>query len=207
MELSTTVPVNENLIIITTEGLHDGHTVHVTGTLEAPLFSARDVGVLLGLSNIRSSLMSLPPINKVSQLVETSGGKQTCTYLTEAGFYRIVFKSRAGGAVSIQDALIGALQTMRRDVATRQPRYVTSGGAEGTQERDYQLYFERVLKDGHMKNRFGETDITTDRAHIELKRWELYKHALGQLVFYRTSNPRTLSLVRGRDVEGYCGDV
>lgn len=41
-----------------------------------------------------------------------------------------------------------------------------------------------------MKLPIGITDITTDEMHAEIKEWNLWKHALGQLIVYNCSRKR-----------------
>jgi hypothetical protein len=41
----------------------------------------------------------------------------------------------------------------------------------------------------------GVTDLTTDGAHVEVKRWELWKEALGQLLVYDDELPRATKAV------------
>jgi len=51
-------------------------------------------------------------------------------------------------------------------------------------EHDYQHTLESVVHGNHRRNLYGITDITTDDAHIEIKKWSDYKTALGQLIAY-----------------------
>ena len=57
---------------------------------------------------------------------------------------------------------------------------------EGRKERYYQAILEAKLKAGHMRiSKVGETDITTDDAHIEIKKWKDHDKVIGQLFRYQ----------------------
>jgi len=51
-------------------------------------------------------------------------------------------------------------------------------------ERFYQRYLEKKYGASHMKGVFGITDVETEDLIIEIKRWNRYKEALGQLLSY-----------------------
>lgn len=57
----------------------------------------------------------------------------------------------------------------------------------------YQRYLERLLLAGHYKTKHGITDITTKDEHIEIKHWNNYKSALGQLISYNFNSNKRLS--------------
>jgi len=42
----------------------------------------------------------------------------------------------------------------------------------------------------HSRNTFGITDVTTAKAHVEIKHWRNFKNALGQLLFYHTADQK-----------------
>lgn len=61
-------------------------------------------------------------------------------------------------------------------------------------ENYYQRFLERKLSATHKRTKFGITDITTDKEHIEIKHWKNYKSALGQLLSYNHNDNKTLSV-------------
>jgi len=71
-------------------------TIHVTiqGSHEEPLFRASDIGTVLGLLNIHASIKDFDNSEKVINTIDTLGGPQEVTFLTEAGLYEMLFKSR-----------------------------------------------------------------------------------------------------------------
>ena len=71
------------------------HTdIIIKGTAENPLFRASDIGNILEMSNIHASLKEFDDTEKVINTIETPGGNQHVTFLTEKGLYELLFKSR-----------------------------------------------------------------------------------------------------------------
>lgn len=71
-------------------------TIHVTiqGSYEEPLFRASDIGAVLGITNIHTSIKDFDQTEKVIHTMDTLGGPQEVTFLTEFGLYEMLFKSR-----------------------------------------------------------------------------------------------------------------
>jgi hypothetical protein len=68
---------------------NDLHTeIIIKGTIDEPLFRASDIGVVLELSNIRATIVDFDESEKVVNKVDTLGGNQEVTFLTEKGLYR-----------------------------------------------------------------------------------------------------------------------
>ena len=72
---------SDNLLIKQFNGLN----IQVYGTYEEPLFKAKDIGDLLGMSNIREVIKIFNNKQKVVSLTDTLGGQQNTTFLTEQG--------------------------------------------------------------------------------------------------------------------------
>lgn len=66
-------------------------TILVSG---APWFSSADVGKILQLSNIRASVALLDDDEKGVNTIDTPGGKQEISIVSESGLYALIFKSR-----------------------------------------------------------------------------------------------------------------
>ena len=66
-------------------------TVLVSG---APWFSSADAGKILQLSNIRASVALLDDDEKGVNTIDTPGGKQEISIVSESGLYALIFKSR-----------------------------------------------------------------------------------------------------------------
>ena len=68
--------------------------INIQGSSENPLFRASDIGLILDISQIRSSIRHFDETQKVVQIVHTIGGPQEVTFLTEFGLYEILFRSK-----------------------------------------------------------------------------------------------------------------
>lgn len=56
----------------------------------------------------------------------------------------------------------------------------------------YQRFLEKHLGATHKVVKHGITDITTAQYHIEIKRWNNYKHSIGQLLAYNLGDNKHL---------------
>lgn len=162
-------------------------TMGLYGTVEDPLFLAADVGRALGIVDVRESISCFP--DQTMRLLPTSGngGSRVCVYLTEAGLYRILFKSRKPIALLFQDYICDLLKNIRLDVIRKTPLIVAEAAET---EAQYQQLLEQAVNGSHQRNPFGITDVTTKAYHIEIKEWKAYKHALGQILFYNEGDRR-----------------
>ena len=71
------------------------HTeIIIKGTHLEPLFRANDVAEILEMGNVRSTIQNFDKSEKVVHTMDTLGGSQQVTFLTEKGLYKILFKSR-----------------------------------------------------------------------------------------------------------------
>lgn len=71
-----------------------GTDVRVVMKDDEPWFAASDVSGILGLSNPRSSLALLDDDEKGVHTVDTLGGRQEMTIISEAGMYTLALRSR-----------------------------------------------------------------------------------------------------------------
>lgn len=61
---------------------------------------------------------------------------------------------------------------------------------EKKNEDFYQKIVETHLNGKHKRLTIGVTDVTNDTTHAEIKRWEYFKKAIGQLVAYNIEDPK-----------------
>ena len=81
-----------------------------------PLFVAKDICAILDLGNPRSSIALLDDDEKGVHSVDTPGGKQQMTTVTEPGFYKLVMRSRKSEAKAFQRWVTHeVLPALRRD--------------------------------------------------------------------------------------------
>jgi prophage antirepressor-like protein len=70
------------------------HQINIKGTIEEPLFQANQVGKLLEIRNIHTTIRDFDNDEKVIQSVHTLGGTQNVVFLTELGLYRLLGMSK-----------------------------------------------------------------------------------------------------------------
>ena len=90
------------------------HTeIIIKGTCETPLFRASDIGEILEINNIRSAIQHFDETEKVVHSMNTPGGIQQVTFLTEKGLYKILFKSRKPIAEQFQNWVCEVVKEIR----------------------------------------------------------------------------------------------
>lgn len=88
-----------------------------------PMFVAKDVCAVLELKNPRSTLALLDEDEKGVHIVDTPGGEQQMTIVSEPGFYKLVMRSRKPEAKAFQRWVTHeVLPALRRDGAYEVPR-------------------------------------------------------------------------------------
>jgi prophage antirepressor-like protein len=68
--------------------------VNILGTEDDPLFQANQIGTILGISHIRSTIANFDDDEKTVHTIHTLGGNQETTFLTEFGLYKLLGMSR-----------------------------------------------------------------------------------------------------------------
>jgi prophage antirepressor-like protein len=79
-----------------------------------PLFKAADVGVVLGLTHVRTSLIKFGDDKKVTKSVATHSGDQLVTFLTERGLYTLLMRSKKPIAEDFQDWVSDVVAKIRK---------------------------------------------------------------------------------------------
>ncbi len=107
---SSNVVMNINNLLIKD---FNNMNVEIYGTYDKPLFKAKDIGKLLGIANIRTTILNYNEKQKVVILVNTPGGKQETTFLTEQGLYKVLMKSNKKIAIEFQDWICEIMDEIR----------------------------------------------------------------------------------------------
>ena len=90
------------------------HTeIVIKGTHEEPLFRASDIGEILQMTNIRASIVDFDNTEKDVKVIDTPGGAQSVTFLTEKGLYKILFRSRKPIAEQFQNWICEVVKELR----------------------------------------------------------------------------------------------
>jgi len=94
---------------------NDLHTeIVIKGTLDDPLFRASDVGVVLDISNIRTSIADFDDSEKRAvHTMDGTGRLQDITFLTEKGLYKVLFRSRKPIAQKFQNWVCEVVKEIR----------------------------------------------------------------------------------------------
>ena len=90
------------------------HTeIIIKGSYHDPLFRANDIAEILEIANIRSTIQNFDKSEKVVHSMDTLGGTQQVTFLTEKGLYKILFKSRKPIAEKFQNWVCEVIKEIR----------------------------------------------------------------------------------------------
>ena len=94
---------------------NDLHTeIVIKGTIDEPLFRASDVGVVLEIVNVRSSIADFDDSEKRAiNAVDGTGRLQDITFLTEKGLYKVLFRSRKPIAQKFQNWVCEVIKEIR----------------------------------------------------------------------------------------------
>ena len=93
---------------------NDLHTeIVIKGTLDDPLFRASDIGVVLDITTIHSVIRDFDESEKVLHTMQTLGGSQDVTFLTEKGLYKVLFRSRKPIAQKFQNWVCEVIKEIR----------------------------------------------------------------------------------------------
>ena len=102
-----------------------GQQLTVYGTMEQPLFLAKDVAEWIEHSNTASMLQNIDADEKVINIVYTLGGEQSAWFLTEDGLYEVLMQSRKPIAKQFKKGVKNILREIR-----------TTGGYLATSDTD-----------------------------------------------------------------------
>ena len=89
-------------IITSFRNIKLGKAVNVYGTFDEPLFLAKEIGELLGFTNIRVTLSRMSSKFRVTDCYTKFGARQV-TFLKEPGLYALIMRSNKPEAVAFQE--------------------------------------------------------------------------------------------------------
>ncbi|CBN80417.1 EsV-1-117 [Ectocarpus siliculosus] len=89
------------------------HVVDIQVVDDKPMFKADQIGKIIGLKQMRSSVRHFDRDEKVVQRMHTRGGEQDCTFLTEMGAYRLLMRSDKPMARPFQKWVAHVIATIR----------------------------------------------------------------------------------------------
>jgi very-short-patch-repair endonuclease len=109
-------------LIELTKELFDTHEVRILGTTDEPLFVARDIGVILGLTQIRKTINDFDPSEKGINTVNTSGGDQKMMTLTYKGLQKLLRITRK----NVPSALLNKFGINEIRVTPKETAFITN---------------------------------------------------------------------------------
>jgi prophage antirepressor-like protein len=142
---------SDNLLVKQFNGLN----IQVYGTYDEPLFKAKDIGDLLGMSNIREVIKNFNNKQKVVSLTDTLGGQQNTTFLTEQGLYKVLMRSRKKIAEQFQDWVCEVVEEIRKNGKYELEKKLEERNKQIEEtQRELHLYkqktYEEIEKTGHV---------------------------------------------------------
>ena len=91
------------------------HKVAILWKEDEPLFRADEIGKILEMGNIRSSIANFDADEMGVHTMDTLGGNQQVTFLTESGLYRLLFQSRKKIARPFQKWVCDVIKKIRKE--------------------------------------------------------------------------------------------
>jgi prophage antirepressor-like protein len=117
ISIPTPIALDDKGLLNSTESLlvtqFKQFNIEVYGTREEPLFKAKEIGDMLGIVNIRDTIIKFNSRQKVVGYTDTLGGRQETAFLTEAGMYKVIFKSKKEFAEDFQNHVFDILKEIR----------------------------------------------------------------------------------------------
>lgn len=106
-----------------------GRNFQVYGTIQDPLFLAKDVASWIEHSDVSTMLRSVDEDEKVTNIVCTPGGNQKSWFLTESGLYEVLMLSRKPIAKIFKKQIKEILHEIRTTGG-----YIATNGTESLEE-------------------------------------------------------------------------
>lgn len=173
-------------------------SINVYGTFEQPLFSAKEIGDILGFKCIRSTLRDMKPTWKVVRAMHTLGGDQKMTFLTEPGLYKLIMKSNKKEAVVFQSWICEDVIPTIRKTGEYKMNHTYSKNLTFNIQNEDDLH-SRVVQ--FIKRRFPDSLFTTtlgelqDTGEKRLKAWRMG---------YLTGSPDIIIMNLHNKYSGFC---
>lgn len=107
----------------------ENKSIRTLGTPEIPLFVAVDLATILGYQSAKDATRFLDEDERTQVAVETAGGTQKVTAVTESGLYAMILKSRRPEAKRfrkwVTSEVLPAIRKTGRYECPAQPQYLT----------------------------------------------------------------------------------
>ena len=118
------------------------HTeIVIKGTISEPLFRASDIGEILEMGNIRTSIQQFDETERHVHTMDTSTGPKQVTFLTEKGLYKVLFKSRKPIAEKFQNWVCEVVKEIRLNGVYDLQKQLLQ--VEHQKEKEYEVKLEK----------------------------------------------------------------
>lgn len=99
-----------------------------------PLFKADDLGTVLSIKNVRVSITDFDQEEKIVRLLDSRGGAQETTFLTEQGALKLIMRSRKPIAKPFQKWVFNVIKTIRKEGKYALEKEIALAKREGQHE-------------------------------------------------------------------------
>ena len=165
------------------------HTeIVIKGTCEEPLFRANDIGEILEMGNIRTTIQHFDKSEKVVHTMDTLGGSQQVTFLTEKGLYKVLFKSRKPIAERFQNWVCEVIKEIR-----------LNGVYDLQKQLEKQKTEMQLLED--IKNKEMEEKIIKEKEKLLLKEYDNVGNII-YIIKVKTNDDGTYIVKIGHSTKG-----
>lgn len=89
------------------------YKINISGTYEDPLFRTSDIANILDIKCVHTSTNEFNESERIYNKIETPGGKQDVSFLTEKGLYKLLFRSRKPIANEFQNWVCDVIKQIR----------------------------------------------------------------------------------------------
>ena len=91
-----------------------GREINVYGSVEKPLFLAKDVAEWIEHSDVSTMVRTVDEDEKLTQTLFVSSQRRECNFLTEDGLYEVLMQSRKPIAKDFKKGIKGILKAIRK---------------------------------------------------------------------------------------------
>lgn len=151
------------------------HNVNILWENDEPLFRASEIGRVLDITHITSSIRSFDDTEKVVRSTHTLGGEQETTFLTECGLYKLLMISRKPAARPFQKWVYDVIKSIRQTGKYELERLVENGVKEALEleavkyKKDVEMVRHKSLVEAFRDRPvvyFGKIREMTDGKHL-----------------------------------------
>jgi prophage antirepressor-like protein len=159
------------------------HTeITIKGTTDDPLFRASDIGLILDIKNIHTTIKDFDTDEKVLHTMDTPGGNQKIMFLTEIGLYRLLGLSRKPIARNFQKWVAKVIKEIRITGKYELEKQLTETQNKLNQFIDYD---EELFWNDNQINNFDNKNVIYIAFIGIIKNERIYKFGKSEQIYTR----------------------